>query len=245
MKRSAWLMAAVIATFVAGAPALAQGPGGNGSLRFRAGGFFPAAGGDYWQAQSDLFGVDKSDFNDAMIGASWVSPINNFMEIGFNFDLYEATDRSADQGFTDETGAAILHDTTLRLIPLTVDLRFLPAGRYVQHGRLAARRPVPFVGAGIGMNYWEYEERGDFVFFDTTGAPFVDFDRFKDSGTALETHVLGGVEIPMGPAWYLTFEGRYSWSEAETDSYATSEGYTTDKLDLSGAAFFVGASLQF
>ena len=245
MKRSAWLLAAIVAMSFAGAPALAQGPGGNGSLKFRAGGYFPTAGGDYWQFQKDSFGVDKSDYNDAMFGATWASPIGNFVEIGFNVDLYEATDRSEDQDFTDTSGSAILHDTTLRLVPMTVDVRLLPGGRYAQRGRFTARKPVPFIGAGLGLNYWEYEERGDFVFFDTAGDPFVEFDRFKDSGTAFETHVLAGIEIPMSPIWNLTFEGRYSWSETETDSYATTEGYTTDKLDLGGAAFFVGASLQF
>jgi hypothetical protein len=245
MKRSAWLITAVVATFISAAPALAQGPGGNGSLKFRAGGFFPAAGGDFWDAQKDLFGVEKSDYNDAMVGMSWVAPMGNFVELGFNIDLYEVTDRSADLGFTDDAGFSILHDTTLRLVPMTVDVRVLPAGRYAQRGRLSARRPVPFIGAGLGLNYWQYEERGDFVFFDTLGDPFIEFDRFRDSGTAFETHVLAGIEIPMSRMWNLTFEGRYSWSKTETESYLASEGYTSDKLDLGGAAVFVGASLQF
>ena len=245
MKRIAWLVAAVAAAVIGAQPALAQGPGGNGSLKFRLGGYLPSADGGFWDFQQDVFAIDQSDFNDAMFGATWAIPLNNNLEIGFNIDFYDGAVRVADQDFTDEFGNSILHDASLELVPITADLRWLPGGRYTRHGKLTARKPVPYLGAGVGLNYWEYEEQGDFVYFDLTDAPFVAFDRYKDSGTAFETHVLAGLEIPVSPSWNLTFEGRYSWSKVSTDSYATSEGYATDDMDIGGLALFFGASVQF
>ena len=95
------------------------------------------------------------------------------------------------------------------------------------------------------MNLWEYEEVGDFV-FTTEESPgvFVDqilFDRFKDSGTAFQTHALAGFELPMGDSFSLQFEGRYTWADDDVDDTYLGPG----ELDLSGAAFFAGGSFRF
>lgn len=243
-KRLLSVLALVLTSAVS--PALAQGARDNGAFQFRLGGFVPQASGDVWDANFDAYTLDSSDFNDAMIGGSYVFSASNFVEVGFNLDFYDAAARSADVDFTDQFGNAILHDTSLRLVPMTVDLRVLPAGRYAmrgQGGRIAVRRPVPYLGAGLGFNYWEFEEVGDFV--DDPGAPepAVVFDRVTDSGTDFETHVLAGIEVPVSPYWSLTFEGRYSWSEAEPDGRLAD--LYPGKLDLGGAAFFFGASVRF
>lgn len=235
-----------IALTSAVSPVWAQGARDSGAFQFRLGGYFPQADGEFWDENFTAYTLDASDFNDAMIGGSYVFSASNFVELGFNLDFYEAVARSADADFTDQFGNAILHDTSLRLVPMTVDLRVLPAGRYAmrgQGGRIAVRRPVPYLGAGIGFNYWEFEEVGDFV--DDPGAPdpAIVFDRVKDSGTDFETHVLAGIEVPVSPYWSLTFEGRYSWSEATPDG-RLAEIYPGD-IDLGGAAFFFGASVRF
>jgi hypothetical protein len=226
-------------------PVMAEPAGTNGSFRFRIGGFFPSGNSEFWDANEATFTLDASDFQDWMIGASFVSSMSNWVELGFNVDFYDASQRSAYRDFTDEFGNAILHDTRLELIPLSADVRILPAGRYAFRGRggqLKVRRPVPYVGAGIGMTYWEYEEEGDFVGFDSIG-PFLYYDRLKDSGTDFAAHVLAGVEFPMGPSWSLTLEGRYTWAEA-TPGGAFSDLQLGD-LDLGGFAGFFGFSNQF
>jgi hypothetical protein len=230
----------------AASSAWAQGARDSGAFQFRLGGFMPQTNSEFWDSNFDAYTLDSSDFNDAMLGGSYVFSASNFVEVGFNLDFYDSVARSADVDFTDQFGNAILHDTSLRLVPMTVDVRVLPAGRYAmrgQGGRIAVRRPVPYLGAGLGFNYWEFEEVGDFV--DDPGAPepAVIFDRVADSGTDFETHVLAGIEVPVSPFWSLTFEGRYSWSEAETDGRLAD--LYPGKIDLGGAAFFFGASVRF
>lgn len=241
MNRSAWLVA-LSAAFLIFAPAAAAPAGDGGALQFRIGAFYPSGSSEFWDVNESVFTLDKSDFNDVIGGVSWLTPLNNFLEIGFNADFYDATARSAYIDFVDQDGFPILHDTRLRAMPLTVDLRVHPAGRHAQRGRsgrLLVRRPSFYVGAGAGMNVWEYEEVGDFVASDLS----VVFDRLKDSGVDFEGHVLAGIELPVSPAWGVNFEGRYSWSEV------TPGGRFADldqgKLDLGGASGFVGATLRF
>ena len=235
-----------LAAAAATVPARAQAPRDNGALQFRIGGFFPQLNGEFWDANFDAYTLDDSDLQDAIVGGSFIFPATNNLELGFNVDFYDAATRSADRDFTDEFGNAILHDTGLRVVPMTVDLRFLPAGRYAlrgKGGRIAVRRPVPYFGAGLGFSYWEFQEIGDFVDDPNGPDPTVIFDEVSDSGTAFETHVLAGIEIPVGPAWSLMFEGRYSWCD-DQPAGRLGEIYPGD-IDLGGASFFFGGSVRF
>ncbi len=235
-------IAAVAALALGVAPAAAQPPGTEGSLRFRIGAFYPSGDSSFWDVNESTFTLDRSDFNDTIVGASYVASIGNRLEIGFNVDVYDDIERSAYRDFVDEDGFPILHDTRLRIVPVSADVRFLPAGRYAARGKAGrhlVRRPAFFLGAGIGVSYWEYEEVGDFVASDLS----IFFDRLKDSGTAFTTHVTAGVDFPVGPYWNVTGEGRYSWSEATPGGDFRSLGL--GDLDLGGFAAFVGLSRQF
>jgi opacity protein-like surface antigen len=118
----------------------------------------------------------------------------------------------------------------------------LPIGRYARRGpdgRQYVRRPVPYLGAGIGMVYWQYEEEGDFVATDLS----IVYDRLTDSGTTFETHVLAGVEFPVSPAWNITLEGRYSWANTSVGGAFTT--INPGDLDLGGFSVLVGGALRF
>lgn len=211
------------------------------SFQFRLGGFFPQGSGQVWDDNERVFTLDRSDFNDGVLGFSYVAPINNHFEIGFNLDYYDATVRSAERDFLDEDGFPILHDTRLRLLPATVDFRLLPAGRYGVRGSRGQRRvihPVPYLGAGGGFEFWRYEEVGDFVDPDTLE---IFFDRGVDSGTTMEAHAVAGLELPVGPAWSILLEGRYSWASVTLGGSLSGLG----DLELDGASAYVGAAFHF
>jgi hypothetical protein len=169
--------------------------------------------------------------------------VSNHLEFGFNIDYYDATVRSSYRDFVDQFNNPILHDTSLRLMPITIDLRLLPGGRYGYRGEFGdrpVRKPVVWLGVGGGGNFWEYEEVGDFV---GGVVPTVFFDRIVDDGIAGEAHAMIGFEIPAGPNWAWTAEARYSWSE--TDLEGGFEELELGKMDLSGASLHVGMSFQF
>ena len=212
------------------------------SMQFKLGGFFPSGGDDFWADTESTFTLDTDDFQDAILGFTYVHGISNFVEVGFNVDVYDATVVSAYREYEDIDGFGIFHDSTLQMVPLSVDVRLLPGGRYAVRGPRGrqVQRPVPYIGAGIGVNFFEYEEFGDFVDFGDPALP-VGFDRFRDQGAAFQTHALAGIELPLGESWSLMFEGKYTWVDEELgDDFA---GLGT--LDLGGFSISAGASIRF
>ena len=117
----------------------------------------------------------------------------------------------AQRGFTDSAGRSVLHDTKLKMTPITVDARWNIGGRYRQRpGGRNLLKPVFYLGGGVGVNFWEYREVGDFVFEDTPGNFIIAYDRFKETGTAFQFHGMAGVEWPLSRGFNLFVEGRYS-----------------------------------
>lgn len=237
------LPAAALALTTLLAPAVVAAPPGQaGGFNFRAGGFFPSGNSEFWDVNEVAFTQDKSDFNGFMGGVGYTAAITNYFEFDVNADFYGASARSADRAFTDQFGNPILHDARLAILPVTVGFRVLPAGRFGKRGtegQRLVRRPVPYIGAGVGMAYWQYEEEGDFVASDLS----IVYDRIKDTGLEFETHAQVGIEFPIAPDWNLSFEVRRSWAEA-----TPSGGFAVvnpGKLDLGGVGVFFGASMRF
>ena len=238
-----------------GATASWAGPPGGaprGEFQIRFGGFFPEGGGDLWESNEAFFTLDASDFDGFVLGFTTVFGISNHVEFGANLDFYDASERSAYRdpvpGFPNVipedpfTGAPIRHDTRLEMVPLTFDLRFLPAGRFKIRGpdRRVVLQPVFYIGAGIGLNFWEYKEVGDFLDL-TQSPPIIFFDSFYDDGVAFESHVLAGLEFPVGRRSNFLLEGRYSWSDDKLGG--DFDGLGT--LEMDGPSFFGGFGLRF
>lgn len=213
----------------------------DNSFQVRIGEFMPEGGGDLWADDAETFTLSVSDFDDLTVGFSFVTPFSDNLELGVNADFYDHRVLSSYIDYFDELGFPIFHDTELEIIPLTLDLRLLPGGRYrVRHDGRPALKPVPYVGAGLGVNFWSYEEYGDFIDFSDPALPIESW-WFKDRGTAFETHVLAGVEMPLSPAFNLLLEGRYSWSDDTLGADFAGFG----DIELSGLQISVGGSFRF
>jgi hypothetical protein len=213
----------------------------DNSFQFRVGGFLPKGGGDLWNENEDIFTLSSSDFDDVTVGFSFVTPVSNNFEVGLNVDFYDGTVLSSYIDYLDEFDYPIFHDTNLEMVPLTVDFRFLPGGRYrMRHGGRQVLQPVLYLGAGAGVNLWQYEEIGDFIDFSDIELPVFP-GRFKDSGAAFETHLLAGVELPLSPRFNLLLEGRYSWSDDTLGEDFAGFG----DIEMGGLWINVGGSWRF
>jgi hypothetical protein len=236
------LIAALLAVSLT--PALAQGRGRgyrDNAFQFRLGQFFPDGGGDLWKDNEEFFTMDVSDFNDIVWGVSYVTGFSNELEIGLNVDFYDGNSFSSYRDYVDEAGYPIYHDTRLDMMPVTVDLRFLPTGRYrMRPGGRQILKPTFYIGGGGGLNFWEYEEIGDFIDFMVEPNE-VFYSRYKDSGTTWEAHALAGFELPLSPGFHFLVEGRYSWCE---DTLGGSLAGLGD-IDLGGYSLSVGGSFRF
>lgn len=212
-------------------------------VQLRVGGFFPEGDSDFQRENENTFTLDDGDFRDATVGVTFLSGVTNHLEVGFNLDYYDATAVSGYRDFVDADGFSILHDSTLRSLPLSVDVRLIPAGRYGvrgSHGQRHVRRPVFYLGGGVGLNLFEYEEIGDFIDFDDPTLPVV-FDRFLDDGVAFQTHALAGIELPVSPTLNVLFEGRYTWADKELGGDFDGFG----DIDLGGPSISAGVSWRF
>ncbi len=254
MKRL-FAAATIAVTACLATAAAAPPPGKDGAFNFRLGWFLPTGSSDFWDYQENYYTLDHSDLNGLIGGVGYNAAISNYFEFDANADIYSSAVRSADGYYVDDFGYPILHDSRLRTFPLTVGLRVLPAGRYARRGAEGShyvRRPVFYFGGGIGMSYWQYEEEGDFVFFDPTPSDpdgvGIFYDRYVDTGLAFQLYAMIGMEFPVAPQWNITFEVRQSWSEANlSDAYpSTALGPgSPHQLDLGGTSVFFGGSLRF
>ena len=247
MRRAAIAISATVLVWLSvAAPALAQprrsGPP-RGALQVRFGWFMPSGSSDFWDATEDVFTLDTSDLDGFVLGFSYVRSINNELEVGLNVDFYDERARSQYRDWVDENGFPIFHDTKLGLIPWTVDVRFIPGGRYrLRPGGRFIRKPLFYIGGGVGFVWWEYEEVGDFLDFDFD-PPEIFGSRFSDDGVTFEAHALAGVEVPVGQSINLMFEGRYS--VAEDDLRGDFAGLAETDLDLGGLAIYAGFNFRF
>ena len=64
---------------------------------------------------------------------------------------------------------------------------------------------------------------------------------YLDSGSTLLWYLLAGVEVPIGDAWSLVFEGR--WRNADDELEGDLAGLGT--LDLGGTEISAGFSYRF
>ena len=241
MKRTMLLAGAIaVLLSISSVPCFADRPA-NG-LQFRIGGMYLEHDGDLWRDTEEVFTiVDSSDFEEMTVGFSFITAPHNNFEIGLNADFYDGTYYSQYSEWTDEFGFPIFHDANLAIMPLTVDFRYLPWGRYrMRPGGRQVKQPVFYLGGGVGFNLWYYEEIGDFIDFDDEEFPVIT-DQFEDSGAAFETHVLAGVEFPVAPRLNLLVQGRYSWSDDTLGEDFSGFG----EIDLSGATISVGGSFRF
>jgi opacity protein-like surface antigen len=203
------------------------------AFQLRMGYYLPEGGGTFWDDVEQRFTFDANDFNGAAWGVTFIGGITPYFEFGVNADWYQRTVRSEERYYVDTDGFSIVHDTTFRQFPLAVDLRLVPGGR-------RPGKPVFFLGAGAGLNIWEYVEVGDFVDEGDPDLPIY-YAVFESSGESLEGRVLAGLEVPVSPAFHLTFEGRYTFAEADLDGDLAGLG----TIDTGGGWMFAGASFRF
>jgi len=255
MRRVFAVAAIALAVGLAAPASAAPPPGAEGAFNFWLGGFFPTGSSDFWDYQETYYTFGHSDLNGFTSGVGYNGAITNYLEFDADASFYVSSTRSADGDFVDIDGFPILHDTRLATYPLTVGLRVIPAGRFARRGADGThyvRRPVFYFGGGIGMNYWQYEEEGDFVFADPTPTDpeqvSIFYDRAVDSGLAFQWYAMIGMEFPVAPRWNITLEVRQSWAEANLNGLFPSTALgpgSPNQLDLGGTSVLVGGSFRF
>ncbi len=174
-------------------------------------------------------------FRGVPVFGEWNIALNKHLEVSAGVSYYT---RKVDSRYLDlvngaKNNADIQQTLSVRMIPITGIVRFLPFGD--------ATGVQPYGGVGIAAITFRYTEAGEFVDPST----FEIFnDRYSARGTAIGPVLVGGVRLPLGGDVYaLTLEGRYQMVTGKTGGSAA--GFLGDKIDLSGGAVNFGFLIRF
>ena len=182
---------------------------------------------------TDALAFEMGDFRSANLLGEWNLTFGDRIEFGAGLGFYRKTVPTVYYDVTDQRGRDIGQELSLRVVPVTGIVRFMPFGR--------AGQPQPYVGAGLAVLNFHYSESGDFVDGDTLD---IFTDRFAVNGTAVGALLLGGVKLPLnGDIYGLNIEARYQMGLGDTGG--TSNGFLADKIDLSGAQLNVTFQVRF
>jgi len=185
------------------------------------------AADDVLLANWSFLAFEMKDFRGPTIGAEWLVPVNDFLEVGAGASFSRRTVPSVYLDYVDQDGFEIEQDTRLRLVPIAFTARLVPFGQ---------SQPVqPYVGAGLALVNYRYSEFGDFIDFGNGNEVFS--GTFTASGTQPGGVILGGLRF-AGDSASAGFEVRYQKAQADLD-----DQFAAPVLDLGGWTynFTVGA----
>ncbi len=212
----------------------------HGSLGVRGSWVFARAGSDLFDFVEEQLTIDKSDFNAPAFAVDVAFRLTPRLEAVGGFEFSRTTMGSEYRAFVDNNGLPINQQTRLQEINLSGGVRwtFKPRGREVSRFAWVPERVAPYVGAGAGFLWYQFEQNGDFV-------DFVDLSVFRDvfqsEGWTPSAHVLGGADFQLYKRLYLSLEGRYLWAAAELGT----DFIDFDPIDLAGFRLACGLNVLF
>jgi hypothetical protein len=210
------------------------------TLAFRGGASIPAANDTLFRFFTNQLTLDKKDFAGASWGADlgiWVDPK---VDLVLGVAHAKTSKRSEFRNFEGTDDLPIEQTTDLSRTPATLSLRFYPGGRGRSVGRYAwiPENVLPYLGAGAGVMWYDLEQSGEFVDFETLD---IFADNIQDDGSALMAQVFGGLEWWIGGHFGLSGEARYLWASPELKN-----GFSDfDNINLRGLQLTLGLVTRF
>jgi hypothetical protein len=220
-----------------------------GSIGFRGGFAFAAAGGDVFREITTEQTLQRSDFNSPAFNADLAVTLGDRLDLVASVGYARVERDSELEGWEGEDGLPIAQTTRFARIPLTAGLKYYVRDRGRQVGRLAwvPERYLPYVGLGGGWTRYTLERSGEFV--DSESCEVIDEEEYCDiiagvlgsEGWAPTAYLAGGLDVAILPRVVLGGEARYAFASARPGS--DYDGY--DDIDLAGFQTTVGISLRF
>ena len=239
---------ALAATFaLAASPALAQGAGRgflfrppNGAVSIRTGYDRASAGSDLFTFVTDQLTVNPNDFNAIAFAFDLDYRLTPRLDAVFGVGSSRTTTKSEFRHWVDNNRQPIEQSTEFQRVPLTAAVKayLVPPGRSIGHFAWVPARIAPYVGAGGGVMWYRFQQRGDFIAFDTLK---VFTDEFDSNGWTPIVQALGGVEVSLASRLAIATEARYEWARAHLGRDFS--GF--DRIDLSGVSFTSGVVIRY
>ncbi len=212
----------------------------RGFFLIKGGLYLPRGGSDVFAFNEELLTLDSGSYRSGLFGMDVGISLNSRIDLVFGFEYASSSPVSEFRDFVDEFDAPIVQQTKLRQAPLTASVRLnlIERGRAIGSYAWIPSGAVPYVGGGVAIMWWQYEQFGDFVdFSDLT----IFTDHFRTQGWEPSLHAFGGVDVSISPRIALNFEARYSWAEGQMAPAFV--GF--EPIDLAGFRATFGASFRF
>ena len=209
-------------------------PAFSDSVTVLGGYLLPGGDSDVYKQNEQETTFEVSDLNDFALTGRYDHFLGDFINIGASLSGYEGHTVVEDRDFEFENGQPIFRDIRLQIVPLEANLHFLPAGRNDHF--------IPYLGGGVGVYFWEYEEFGDFVIDRFTDPTIINGSAFSDGGD-FGWHVEGGLYIPVSHSIAVAAEAKYFDSEGDLDVRGFDPAF--EPIDLSATVFSGGISFWF
>lgn len=200
-------------------------------LELRLGGFAPSADSNLFDDDEELYGTTDNDWRGFAGGAEFAFDLGPNIELGLHVDGYSRELATSYVDFVRGNDSEVRQSLKLSVVPVGATVRLLPAGR---------RATVsPYIGAGIDLVGYKYEEFGEFIDFFDPRQTIYD-DAFVDEGTAFGFHVVAGLRVPVNHDVAITGEVRYLRAKADMG-----DDFGGNRIDLGGVGATLGVHIRF
>lgn len=175
-----------------------------------------------------VMSFDIGSLGGLRVGGEWLVAVGEHLEVGTGIGYTRQSTPSTYRHFVDPTGNDISQELALRVIPVTFTARVLL--------RSVNARTQPYVGGGVNVYSWRYEQTGDFVDLPSQS---IYHEQVAADGITAGPTLLGGVRFASG-AFSVGGEVRYQRGEAQLD-----QRFAAPKLDVGGLLYQATAGLRF
>jgi outer membrane protein W len=210
------------------------------SFTLRGGASLPSAQSEIFDFTAQQLTIGTSDFYAPSFGVEASFRVAERIDIALGVTASQSTILSEFRDFVGVDDLPIEQTTKFTRVPATISLKYYLFDRGREIGRFAwvASKFSPYVGAGGGAIWYQFEQRGEWVDEATLD---IFRDTFTSDGVTGVGHMMAGTDISFGPRWFLNVEGRYSF--ASMDMKPDFVGF--NKIDLGGFDASVGFALRF
>ncbi len=242
---------ALAAALPDGAAAQASGQGflfktPSATLGVRVGFAQPRTQSEVFSFTREQLTLDGSAFDGATLGAQLGLRVTDRVELAVDVQSMRSETRTEFRDWVDVDDQPIEQTTYFDRVPLSLGAKLYLTDRGRSIGRFVwiPTKVAPYVGAGVGVTWYVFEQQGDWVDSvpDEDGYHAIFTDTFREDGSAGTVHLMGGFDVSLSPRFLLNTEARYQWAKGPMDS-ADFVGF--DDIDLSGLLVTAGISVRF
>lgn len=146
---------------------------------------------------------------------------------------------SESRDFSGVDDLPIRQTTRFSQTPITFNAKYYlrERGRAIGEFAWIPSKWSAYVGGGVGIANYSFEQTGEFVIEETLDIVFASLTSSSRGSLA---QVLAGVEYGLASRFLLVVDGRYRWADAEMRD----DWVAFDNIDLSGLSLSLGIALR-